>query len=217
MTGVLDAPVDLAEIRTCAKPGCENTFVVGTRGFAARRKFCDEHKENKKAKGTDRRPRSAARINVDLRPPKPKADPLADQLAAVEQRVDQLLGMVAGWLTITGATQDASDIAAGKEAIAAATAELARYEAWLRKLAGGGEQVGRAMAWIGFIMAIMAVAVPILNRHGIIPDDLAQMLNVTETMVVVGDTIPTTQVGDPIQVEWTNGDHAGEPTGAFVG
>ena len=215
MTGVLDAPVKLAEIRTCGKDGCENTFVVGTRGFAARRKFCDDHMEKKKPAG-DKRPRST-RVNVDLRPPKPKADPLADQLAAVEQRVNQLLGMVAGWLTITGATQDASDIAAGKEAIAAATAELARYEAWLRKLAGGGEQVGRAMAWIGFIMAIMAVAVPILNRHGIIPDDLAQMLNVTETMVVVGDTIPPTQVGDPIQVEWTNGDHVGEPTGAFVG
>ena len=60
--------------------------------------------------------------------------------------------------------------------VAKAVRDLAEYEEWLRKLAAGGELTGRAMAWVNLALVLCAMLVPILLRHGALPENMAAML-----------------------------------------
>ena len=64
----------------------------------------------------------------------------------------------------------------GAPAVAKAVRDLAEYEEWLRKLAAGGELTGRAMAWVNLALVLCAMLVPILLRHGALPENMAAML-----------------------------------------
>lgn len=48
-----------SDVRTCAKEGCSNTFVLGKGPIAARRKFCDEHKTPFKGMGAQKEPKES--------------------------------------------------------------------------------------------------------------------------------------------------------------
>lgn len=132
----------------------------------------------RKRAGQKRAPRDKAprSIKVDLgsgRPTTAKKDPAIE---AVRKRAEGLAGMVAVGLLIAGAEADAGDVEAGKVRWAAAVANLAQYEDWLRKLGQGGETSDRMMAWIQLAVATGAIALPILLRHDAIPDQIARFL-----------------------------------------
>lgn len=158
-------------VRTCAAPGCENTFTVGSRGFAAQRKFCDEHKTTKKK---DKAPRSVS-VNVNTSSGR-RGGGKDKEIEAVRAQAGQLLTLVQIVLLSLGQPDDATDVGVHKQAVADAVAELARYEDWLRRLASGGETTARAMAWVGVVAAAVGMLVPILARHNVIPANLAQMV-----------------------------------------
>lgn len=160
-------------VRICRAPGCTN--IVPPEAHRLRR-YCDEHfvrteKRKLRKKPRDRAPRN---IMVDLAPKGRNSK--NDELVKVEDRVKQLLGIVSGAVAMAGSLEDAADIARHRDTVAAALKELARYEPWLRKLATGGEVGDRMMAWVAAILAILAMVIPIADRHGLIPGELRPML-----------------------------------------
>jgi hypothetical protein len=94
-----------------------------------------------------------------------------------------MAGLVAVLLTVAGQPEDAQDIEAAKDAWAKAVRELGDHEAWLRKLGEGGETSDRAVAWLKFLIATLAMLLPILLRHGAIPANVAQFLSLADGMV----------------------------------
>lgn len=94
-------------------------------------------------------------------------------LAQVETRATQLAQSVAAILLLAGQQADAADIGRGAEGWAKSVRHVAEYEEWLRKLAAGGETTGRAMAWVELAVATATLALPILMRHGALPEQLA--------------------------------------------
>lgn len=113
------------------------------------------------------------------------------ELAAVEARAVQLMKTVAALLLMAKYTDDAMDVERGAVPIGQAVRELAVYEEWLRKLAAGGEMGGRMMAWVNLLLVVLAMAVPILVRHEVLPDNLAEiaasMFGAAATLSAEGD------------------------------
>lgn len=192
------------EIRTCATPGCEQTFEVNPRGFGKNRKMCDGHlTKGGPSKRKDRKPRSVSSVKIDLRP-QHRTSNKDKELELVRERTEQLLGFVQVLLVSMGQADDAGDIGASKAAVADAAKELARYEDWLRKLAQGGDTTGRALAWLTMIGALVGMLVPILARHKVIPPEWAEMAGATVVTIPVAES--------------PHGDSpVGEPTAASVG
>jgi hypothetical protein len=112
-------------------------------------------------------------VNVNLG--SPRSSSKDKELAAVEARAVQLMQTAAALLLLTGHADDAGDVAKGAEPWGKSVRELAVYEDWLRKLASGGEIAGRTMAWVNVALVTLAIIVPILSRHDVLPDNLAQM------------------------------------------
>lgn len=187
VTRVDDVTVELPTgewVRVCADENCDETFIVNKRGLGINRKYCAEHLSTgggrgqpKRKPGTkDKRPPSV-RVQVGGgRSRAPKGDP---ELAAVQQRVEQVVGIGAGLLALAGGEHgpaDALDINAGKAELAAAIAGLAEFYPVIRKLAAGGEASAKATAWFRLVVALVAMLVPVLVRHGAVPDSIAQFL-----------------------------------------
>lgn len=169
-------PADFFAPVRCANPDCDVWIDAGKGGF--KRKYCDDHrpKPHTKKGGTkrDSRPRSVT-VNVGA-PLKPTKGEDAE-IAALRKRALTLANSLAGALALFGGERgqlDAADILANSDQLAAALAELAKHEAWLRKLAAGGEASDRALAWFGVISVAIAIALPILIRHDIVKGKLAQ-------------------------------------------
>lgn len=187
-----EPPGDGPTVRTCAREGCTNTFEVNPRGFGAKRLYCDEHAKKAGPK-KDRAPRSARTVKITMAPRPNRA--AADQ-AKMEERVKGLLTTIAGLVQFLGEAEDAADIRRGRDTLAAATAQLAEYEPWLKKILSGGKASDRVMAWVAFVMALLTVAIPIADRHGLIPAQLKELVS--------GLTPPTPDMAQ------SGGDHDGE-------
>lgn len=128
-----------------------------------------------------------------------KSDPV---LAQVEQRAKQLAQGVAVGLLLLGQADDARDVQAGSEQWARSVRELAVYESWLKNLAAGGEASARAIAWLQFAMATMALSLPILLRHGAIPESIARFLSMADLAAAPTPApAPAPPVDDPAPAE----------------
>lgn len=124
----------------------------------------------------DRKPRSVrgATVNINTAP-RPNRGQM-DQ-AKMEARARSLLSTIAGLVQMLGEAEDAEDIRRGREALAAATAQLAEYEPWLKKILTGGQISDRVLAWVAFTMALLSVVLPIADRHGLVPASLKEQLS----------------------------------------
>jgi hypothetical protein len=145
---------------------CERTFEKPNH-LANHAKTHGPHVPRSRAKAKDKAPAS---VTINLGKDKPTKDPVLD---AVEERARQLANLCGMLVLGAGQPDDAIDIINGSEAWAKAVRELAVYEAWLRKLAAGGEESGRAIAWFTFVVATIGMILPILLRHEVLPEKLA--------------------------------------------
>lgn len=167
-------------LRICAYPGCEATFTVNSP--SQKRYCCTDHKGWKRPRAGSAaqadRPPASVQINLPG-PGKPKAKDPA--LAAVEKRLASIAGIASVAVLLMGQPLDAADIERHRATWAAAGAELAAYEPWLRKLAAGGETSERFMAWLKFLAATGAMALPIILRHDVLPAPIANLLHTMES------------------------------------
>jgi hypothetical protein len=128
---------------TC--PVCERTFKL--------KNHLTNHLKSHGVK-TPKKDKAPPSVTINLGEKKPTKDPVLD---AVQERARQLANLC-GMVVLTAGQPDR---------------ELAVYEAWLRKLAAGGEESGRAIAWFTFIAATIGMILPILLRHEVLPERLA--------------------------------------------
>ena len=161
-------PVD-----TCQYPGCDTPL---PQPHHPMRKYCDSHqpiasKRRRKGGGGGGAPRITVNVGGARRSAK-----VEDDLARVEVQAAQLARLVAVVIHAVGQTDDAADIVRGADPWAASVRGLAEHEAWIRKLAAGGENSARAMAWLQFAIATGALVLPILVRHGAVPDHIAGLM-----------------------------------------
>jgi hypothetical protein len=92
----------------------------------------------------------------------------------VEKRARDLLTTISAFFLIAGLRDDAADLQKGSEPWAKAVRDLAEYEEWLRKMAAGGETSGRITAWINLLLVTVGLAAPVLVRHGMLPEGMAE-------------------------------------------
>jgi len=159
--------------KQCAEPGCSELFEPTGPG-SQWRKFCDTHKPAPREKKAKKPKRDTAPPSVTFNIG-PKAKPKDAALQAVEDRARELVQLAAAITLIAGLQADAIDLQNGSDAWAKTVRDLAEYEDWLKKLASGGETTGRAMAWVQFALATVALLMPILMRHEALPSGIAKM------------------------------------------
>ena len=175
--GVAGAPpVDI-----CQAPGCSNPL---PQPHHPMRKYCDLHQpaQSKQRKGGGGAPRVTVNVGGAKRSTK-----MDDELARVEQQAAQLARLVAVVIHAAGQAEDAADIIRGADPWAASVRGLAEHEAWIRKLAAGGESSARALAWLQFAIATGALVLPILVRHGAVPDHIAGLMGAVVPPDVAAD------------------------------
>ena len=177
-----------SDAKLCAAEGCTTYFVPTGFGAAkARAKYCPEHKPAPRAKkaggGKDRAPRG---VNVTVQVGGTKKGKDAE-LDKVRERAEQLANFLAMLAGLAGQPDDAADLRNAAAPWADSVRELARHEEWLRKLAQGGEATERTLAWFGFVVSTAVMLLPILTRHKVIPENVAQMFGqaMVEAPVVV--------------------------------
>jgi hypothetical protein len=127
------------------------------------------------------------------RPRATSASKREEELARVRRNAAFLTQMAAaGVLAIGGdnpvTVADALDIQSNADALAEALANVAKYEAWLRKLLGGAGGSDRGMAWVGLIMVSASIAVPILIRHEMMPAQLSGLVSASQMAAQVANT-----------------------------
>jgi hypothetical protein len=157
----------------CAKDGCSEAVFWAGKGY--RPKFCVTHRtvqSGGKKKKTRDRPPANVNLNFGPRSAPPKKDA---QLQAVQDRAEQLATTIAAVVLLTGHPDDSADIARGVPVWSKAVRDLAEHEEWLRKLAAGGETSARAMAWLNLLIASATIALPILIRHEVLPQNIAAL------------------------------------------
>jgi hypothetical protein len=169
--------VDCPECGPIPLAGLPNGFNTPARLALHRRRVHGVEGQSRKSVKA-RRPQRATTVTVNM--PKPataKRDPVLEQ---VEQRAKFIANMTASLVLMIGQEADALDIAKGADPWAASVKNLAKYEDWLKALGQGGETPERVTAWVEFLMATGAMALPILLRHGAIPDAIAKVLTFSD-------------------------------------
>lgn len=182
-------PMDVAapfagSVDFCQKPGCDQPLPIP---HHVTRKYCDEHQPNSSKKtGKVKKDKSPPNVVIDMGVGKQtsKGD---KELAAVEAKAAQIASVLAALVLMAGQPEDAEDITKATPQWSKSVRELAEHEAWLRKIATGGETSARAMAWITFAVATVSMVLPILLRHKALPENISTMaatfLGVSESMV----------------------------------
>lgn len=160
--------------RVCAEEGCTNTLPDGSHPA---RKYCDDHfqgrggRTGRKREGNtgERRPASVNVMVGGKRPTGGKADQRARDTAA---GATAFMNVVAAGLATTGDQVCAGAVAGGAPQWGDAVGELSKYQPWLSTFfapVGGDSQLG---AWLGFMMATGAIALPVLAHHGLLPESV---------------------------------------------
>lgn len=169
----LRAALEADGIRICTKcgvrPAKPKTTAKGPAPTLCELCTVDPRNRNRKP-GPQEAPGS---ININLGAPsgrKSKADAKrARDAEVVEAKAQQLAQMIVIVLTMVQQGDDAAIVQNGAEQWAKAVGGLGPYEPWLVKLCEGGEQAGRAVAWLTAILATLGIAVPVLIHHNLIP------------------------------------------------
>jgi hypothetical protein len=167
--------------RTCAEKGCDNPLPDGS---PPARKYCDEHfrgmggrAARAKASGTvpgakaEKAPKLVVQVGKETRGGK------GDQRARdTAQGAAAFMSVIATGMSMSGDQVCAGAVAGGAAAWGDSVGELSKYQPWLQSFfapVGGGSQLG---AWLGFLMATGAIALPVLAHHGMLPESVGAKL-----------------------------------------
>ena len=172
-------PVDPPELRPTQCRFCD--FEAKT--LTARK----SHERNKH--GDKDAPPASVTVNIGSKGAVKTKNP---ELDALEQKAKRVIEFVSVGMVIIGQQGDALDISKMADEWAKAVRELGEHEEWLRKLAAGGEQSARAMAWVKLGLVTLAMLTPILIRHEVLKGELAQVLG-TVMQVAPGGVGPVAQ------------------------
>lgn len=177
--------------RLCQEPGCTNELPPGSHQA---RKYCDEHFRGKGGREQRRREGQSGekppRLVVDLggkRSTTGKGDQRARETAA---GAAAFLGVVATGLAVSGDAVCAGAVSSGAAQWGEAVGELSKYQPWLQSFfapVGGDNQLG---AWLGFMLATGAIALPVMAHHGILPASVGAKLG---GVFVAADDVVTDQ------------------------
>ena len=170
-------PMDVAapfagKVDYCQRPGCENPL---PEGHNVMRKYCDEHQPRASKKTGKVKKDTPPRVVVELGGGTPTKKGQDKELDAVEKRAKEIAQLIAAVILMAGQDEDAADITKGTAGWAKSVRDLAEHEAWLRKLAAGGETSARTMAWVTFAIATVSMILPILLRHKALPENIAAL------------------------------------------
>lgn len=161
----------LPDGRVCAEEGCVNTLPDGSHPA---RKYCDEHFQGRggrtarKAKGQngEKKPTS---ITFDVGG-KRKSDGMKGQRARdTAAGATAFMQVVGSGLAVAGDDVCAAAVTGGAAQWGEAVGELSKYQPFLATFfapVGGDSQLG---AWLGFMMATGAIALPVLAHHDLLP------------------------------------------------
>lgn len=150
----------------CNVSGCNNYADRTGPGSGSRRQCAEHLPASPKRRG--RKPRSVA--SAQRRAPKVTAADMAN-------RATELVGFI-GTVVAVSSPADGADIVNGAPQLGAAIGQLAAYEPWLAR-ALSPEGTGRVTAWAAVAFASLAMATPILARHGMLPGPMAQAFAAT--------------------------------------
>lgn len=186
--------------RSCLRPDCDNPLPTSGSGWHFRR-YCDEHQPGSKTKPKARKPpkdkKPASVTPPRARPSATRAKSLAkvEQNAAfIAQGLAAVMLMMANQSKNRTLAEDAVDIQQGSADWAKSVRGLAVHEDWLRRLLGGtGAPNERAIAWLMFAISTGTMCVPILVRHKLIPDSVAELTKLA-SMVPSAEPEPDTSV-----------------------
>lgn len=168
---LLDDAPQIVDPLTCTECGEHFVNKAGLGSHVARKHGFNLPKAPRTRKRAAPKDKAPPSVVLNLQPGKKEKDP---QLDAVQERARQLANLIAMLVLTAGQVEDANDIMQGSDAWAKAVRDLAVYEDWLRKLAAGGESSGRVLAWVTFVAATVGMLMPILLRHDVLPDKMAQ-------------------------------------------
>jgi hypothetical protein len=180
--------------RTCKAAGCNG--VIPDNSHPAR-KYCDEHFVGNGGSGkryrADRGGEQAPKLIVDLGGAK-KTSAKDKRVAETAAGAVAFMNVVATGLAATGDDVCATAIAGGAKGWGDAVGELSKYQPWLASFfapVGGESQLG---AWLGFLLATGAIALPVLAHHNLLPESIGARVG---GVFVAADTVGAD--GTPVQ------------------
>jgi hypothetical protein len=157
--------------RPCQEPGCPNLLPDGSHPS---RKYCEEHFVGKGARGKAKAEK-APKLVVDLGGG--KATKKGDQrVADTAAGAAAFMQVVATGLSVSGDQVCAAAVANGAAQWGQSVGELSKYQPWLQQFfapVGGDNQIG---AWLGFLMATGAIALPVMAHHNLLPQSVGAKL-----------------------------------------
>jgi len=163
--------------RHCAEPGCENELPDGSHPA---RKYCDEHFKGKGGRAErvreGRTSERAPKVVVELGGPRKSGGAKDQRARETAAGAAAFMNVVASGLAVSGDQVCAAAVAGGAAQWGDAVGELSKYQPWLQSFfapVGGDSQLG---AWLGFMMATGAIALPVMAHHGLLPETVGAKL-----------------------------------------
>jgi hypothetical protein len=139
-------------------------------GSPPARKYCDVHYVGNGGKVKRARAEKAPKLVVEMGG---KAAGKKDQrVADTAAGATAFMNVVAAGLAATGDNTCAAAVAGGSAQWGQAVGELSKFQPWLAQFfapVGGDSQLG---AWLSFLMATGAIALPVLAHHNMLPSSV---------------------------------------------
>jgi hypothetical protein len=176
MTDVSENPGEFAVIaptgRICKFEGCSEPIPDGSHPA---RKFCETHfvgQGGAKRRSSERPPKLVLDIGGTKKSGGTKEQRARDTAAGATA----FMNVVATGLSVSGDNTCATAVAGGAAGWGDAVGELSKYQPWLAQFfapVGGDSQLG---AWLGFLMATGAIALPVMAHHNLLPASVGAKL-----------------------------------------
>lgn len=154
--------------RPCQFAGCTGFVPPGSHPA---RKYCDEHfvGANRKAQ---RKGEKAPQTVINIQSASTKGSAKDKRIADTAAGAAAFMSVIASGLSISGDDVCAAAVQGGAQQWGQAVGELSKYQPALSKFfapVGGDSQLG---AWLGFLLATGAIALPVMAHHGILPESV---------------------------------------------
>ncbi len=162
-------------VRICADPDCENPLASDAHKFA---RYCPEHAKGARPKSA--KPRGRPRKDT---PPKivfdinSKSTGESAMVQRVQKGAEAYLKVASLGLQMMGDEVCAAAVAAGSKELAAALAQLSKYQPALQKIFAPISASDQTAAWLGVAVASAPVLLPVLAHHNLLPKKAGVLLS----------------------------------------
>jgi hypothetical protein len=205
-TMIPDAPAEPGEFAaTLSGRQCKKILDDGTvcpnflpEGSPPARKFCDEHYVGKGRSAERQRKGNngerAPKLVLDVGGKRATGGAKDQRARDTAKGAEAFLKVVATGLAVADDNVCAAAVAGGAEQWGTAVGELSKYQPWLSAVfapVGGDNQMG---AWLGFLIATGAIALPVLAHHNLLPESVGARFG---GVMVAANDIDTQQTAQP--------------------